>query len=118
MLDEAAAFFEEFVGFAGEADYYVSRDGTVRYDLTDFSDIFCVVPRTILAMHLAQNAVTAGLQWNMRVLGDSRRVGDQGDQVVAPVHGLDRADANFFDAGVFEKRTHKLLKPLLRRGVA
>src|SRR5678816_239470 len=110
MLDKAAAFFKEFVSLAGKADHYVRADGSIRHRLMNLSDFVSVVPRAVLAMHLAQNAVTAGLQRSMSVLGDARRASYQRDQVVTPVHWLYGADANFFDARVFEERTDKLLK--------
>src|SRR5689334_20263971 len=80
VLDETAVFLKEFVGFTGESYHYVGADGRVWHGFMNLANLFRVVPRAIFAMHPAQNAVTAGLQRNMRVPGDSRRTSDQRDQ--------------------------------------
>src|SRR6266571_7968870 len=103
MFNKTAAFLEELIGLAGEADHYVGADRGVGHGFMDLSDLFRIMPGAVLAMHPPENAVTAGLQRNMRVLGDSRRVGAQRDQVVAPIHRFNRADADFFYAGILQQ---------------
>src|SRR4029077_9495149 len=72
MFDKAAAFLKELIGLSGEADHYIGADRRMGHGFMDFSDLLRVMPRAVLAMHPPQNAVTAGLQWHMRVLGNSR----------------------------------------------
>ena len=71
------------------------------------------MPGPILAVHAAQNLVAAGLQGNVRVLGDARRRCHQPDQLVGPVHGLDRADAQLLQRSAVEDRAHQILKFIL-----
>src|SRR5262249_27415600 len=117
-LDEAAAFFEKLAGLAWEADHYVGADGGVGHRFANLADLLHVMPGPVAAMHGAQDAVAAGLQRHMGVLGDARRTGYQRDQVVGPVHGLDRANADFLEVSVREQRQQQLLKALLGLEVA
>src|ERR1043165_1443312 len=118
VLDEAAALFKEFIGLAGKADHNISANRSIGHGFMDLSDLLGVMPWAVLAMHPPENAVAAGLQWHMRVPGDAPRSGDQRDQLIAPVHGFDRADADFFYARMLQQRADKLFKTLLWLEVA
>src|ERR1041385_5535707 len=117
-LDKAAAFLKKLIGLAGKANHDVCADCSFRHGFMDLSDLLRIMPWAILAMHAAQNTVATGLQRNMRVLSDARRARDQGDQVVAPVHRFDGADAYLLNVCVLEQFTDKLLEVLLRLEVA
>src|SRR6202049_2133854 len=58
-------------------------------------DLFTVMPRPILAMHAPQHGIASGLHRHVRMLGNPPRSRHQPDQVIAPIHGLDRTDPQF-----------------------
>src|SRR5579871_3024234 len=103
-LDEAAAFFKQLVGFTGKTCHYVSANCSLWHGFMYLSDLLGVVPWPVFAVHPPQNMVTAGLQRNMSMLGDPWRLCHQSNKIIAPVHGLNRADADFFNAGMLQKR--------------
>src|SRR3954452_24114261 len=98
--NEPARFFKQFVVLTRETNHRVGTDGGVRQKFTNLFNFFRVVPRTIFAMHLAQDAVTARLQWHVRMLSDARRRSHQTDQVVGPIHRFDRTQPQFLDRDV------------------
>src|SRR5258708_37506356 len=99
--------------FAGESDHCVGADCGVGHGFAYLSNFLRIVPWPILAMHGAKNMVTAGLQRQMRVLGDSGGSRHQRDQLISPVHRLDRAATDFLNVCMAEQSAHKLLKPHL-----
>ncbi len=71
-LDQRARLLEVVICFAGEANHDIGANGRVGHGAADALDAIGVMPRAILAVHAAQNAVAAGLHRHMRVLGDAR----------------------------------------------
>src|SRR5260370_33024301 len=69
-------------------------------------------------MKATENLIVAGLQRHMRMFGNPRRGCDHRDQLVSPVHGLDRADANLLDTGLIEQHAQKVDEALLGLKVA
>src|ERR1700688_3716585 len=82
VFDEAAGGFEFGVGLTGESGHDVGADGGDGHGGVNFFDLLAIVPGTIFAVHAAKHGVTAGLQRDVRVLGDARRGGDEGDEIV------------------------------------
>ena len=83
--------------FAGEAGDDVGADGGVREVFADELDAAGVVLGAIPAMHGGEDAVGAGLQRHVEVLGDALRGSKQRDQILRDVERLDRADAQALD---------------------
>src|SRR5229473_1563789 len=101
-LDEGHGCGVVIFGFAGEAGDYVGADGSVGEEDVDEFDAASVVFRAIPAVHGGQDAVGAGLQRHVEVLGDTIGGGEEIDQVSRDVKGLDGADAEAFDGGFVE----------------
>ncbi len=82
------------------------------------ADAILVMPGAVAAMHAAQHAVTAALQGDMSVARDARRGLHEGDEFVAPVHGLHAADAEQWRGGLLEDGAEKIGEAqALNRGI-
>jgi len=97
-------------GFAGEAGDDVGTDGGVGEAVVDEFDAASVVFRAIPAVHGGQDAVGAGLQRHVEVLGDTIGGGEEIDQVSRDVKGLDGADAEAFDGGFVEDAAEEVFE--------
>src|SRR5260370_8101866 len=68
-------------------------------------------------MHHAQSAVAAGLQRQMRMARNAAMRGHHVNELAVPIHGHDRADANFFNRSVLQDAVQQLFKITLRSQV-
>lgn len=94
-------------GFAGEAGDDVGADGGMREAFADELDAAGVVLGAVPAVHGSEDAVGAGLQRHVEVLGDAIDPGEEFDEILGDVEGLDRADAETFDGGFVENAAEK-----------
>ncbi len=101
-------FFEERVGFAGEADHHVGADGRVGHETASGFHSVGIMPRSILAVHAAEDCVGAGLQWGVDVFRDAGIFGHQVKQVVCEIHRLDRAEPDPLDFGFVEEAEEEI----------
>jgi len=113
VFDEAAGGFEFGVGLTGESGHDVGADGGDGHGGVNFFDLLAIVPGTIFAVHAAKHGVTAGLQRDVRVLGDARRGGDEGDEIVGPIHRFDGRDAKLFQSSFGENGANEGLESLV-----
>ena len=88
-FNERTCLLEFLVALAGKSDHNIGTNRGIGHGAAYALDSVCVMPRAILAMHAAQDSVAAGLQWNVRVLGDAWRRRDQFNQFDGPIHRLD-----------------------------
>src|SRR6266850_2938113 len=114
-FNKGAAFFEKFISFAREANHNVSPDGGIGHGGSSLVNSFRIVPGAILAMHPAQDPITARLQRGVYVFGNTRRSLHEFDERVAPVHRFHRAEAQFLQPGLLEDSPHQLLEAVLTR---
>src|SRR2546427_769502 len=62
-------------------------------------------------MHAAQDAVAAGLQRRMHVVGYARGFGHEAKKVVGEIHGFDRAEPEALEFGLRERpRTNGMMQ--------
>jgi hypothetical protein len=97
-------------GFAGEAGDDVGADGGVGEALVDEFDAAGVVLGAIPAVHGGENAVRGGLQRHVEVLGDAIGPGEEIDEVLGDVEGLDGTDAKPLDGSFVEDAAEKVFK--------
>jgi len=97
-------------GFAGEAGDDVGADGGVRETVMNEFDAAGVVLGAIPAVHGGENAVGGGLQGHVEVLGHAVGPGEEIDEVLGNVEGLDGADAEALDGGFTEDAAEKIFK--------
>jgi hypothetical protein len=101
--EEGTGFFEFGVGFAGKASHDIGAEGERGAGGAQESfDFFGVVPGAVAAVHTAEHGVGTGLERQMDVAGHARggaELGEQGDEVRVPVHGLDGAKAETGQSG-------------------
>ena len=97
--DEAPRLLELTLRLAGEADHHVGPDAGAGHQRTGFFKASRVVSRTVAPAHRLQNRVRARLQRDVDVLGDALLPGHQSEQVVGPVHRLDRAEPKLDGVG-------------------
>ena len=105
-------------GFAGEAGDDVGADGGVGEALADELDAAGVVLGAVPAVHGGEDAVGAGLQRHVEVLGDAIGPGEEFDEILSDVEGLDGADAKTFDRGFVEDAAEERFEFDARRKVA
>lgn len=89
-------------GFAGEAGDDVGANGGVGEAFMDEFDAAGVMLGAIPAVHGGENAVGSRLQWHVEMLGDAIGRGEEVDEVLGDVEGLDGADAETLDGGFAE----------------
>ena len=88
----------------GEADDHVRRQVELSRQLLESRQERA---RRVPAAHRAQNAVVAGLERNVEMLRDGRRLAERGDEPVAHVVDLDRAEPEALQAWGFAGRSHE-----------
>ena len=88
--------------FAGEAGDDVGADGGVGKAFADELDAAGVVLGAVPAVHGGEDAVGAGLQRHVEMLGDAIGPGEEFDEVLGDVERLDGADAETFDGSFVE----------------
>src|SRR5882672_6945055 len=86
-------------GLAGEAGDDVGASGGVGKALADELDAPGVVFSAVPAVHGGEDAVGAGLQRQVEMLGDAIGPGEEFDEILGDVQRLDGADAETFDGG-------------------
>ncbi len=94
-------------GLAGEAGDDVGTDGGVGKAFADEFDPAGVVLSAVPAVHGGEDAVGAGLQRHVEMLGDAMRGGEEFDEILGDVQRLDGADAETFDGGFVEDAAEK-----------
>src|SRR2546422_9067314 len=109
-LDEGERGCMVSFGFAREAGDDVGADGGLRETVVDEFDAAGVVLGTIPAMHGGEDAVGGGLQGHVEVLGDAVGGGEEIDEVLGDVEGLDGADAEAFDGGFAEDAAEEVFE--------
>jgi len=109
-LDEGERGDVVVFSFAGEAGDDVGADGGVGETFVDEFDAACVVRGAIPAVHGGEHAVGRGLQGHVEVLGDAIGRGEEFDEVVGDVEGLDGADAETFDGGLIEDASEEVFE--------
>src|SRR3989449_935835 len=97
-------------GFAREAGDDVGADGGLRGTVVDECDAAGVVLGTIRAMHGGEDAVGGGLQGHVEVLGDAVGGGEEIDEVLGDVEGLDGADAEALDGCFAEDAAEEIFE--------
>ncbi len=117
--EEAEGLGELAIGLAGEAGHDVGSEGERGTGgAEERFDLLRVVPGAIAAVHAAEDGVGPGLEREMRVVGETttpatrtRRwgprllaaiLGEQRDEVVVPIHGLNGAEAEEREIGFVE----------------
>src|SRR5882724_11724099 len=96
--------------FAGEAGDDVGADGGVGKAFADELDAAGVVLGAVPAVHGGEDAVGAGLQRHVEMLGDAIGPGEEFDEVLGDVERLDGADAETFDGGFIEDASEEILE--------
>ncbi len=89
-------------GFAGEAGDDVGADGGVGEAVVDEVEAAGVVFGAIPAVHGGEDGVGGGLEGHVEVLGDAVGAGEEVDQILGDILGLDGADAEAFDGSFVE----------------
>ena len=107
-----------FAGFAGESDDDVSADGGVRQRFANEFDAAGVMRVAIPAMHGAKDAVGAALQRQMKMRRDARFGGDEIDEILRDVDGLDGAEAKAGERGFVDNLANKRVERNARREIA
>src|SRR5882724_9988375 len=90
----------------------------MREVLADELDAAGVVLGTVPAVHGGDDAVGAGLQRHVEVLGDAIAGGEEMDEIPGDVQWLDGADAETFDGGFVEDAAEKIFEIDAGRKVA
>ena len=90
------------VGLAGEAGDNVGADGGVRKLFVDEFDAAGVMFRAIPAVHSGEDAVGAGLQWHVKVLGEAARGSEKVDQVLGNILRFDGGEAQTVERSFVE----------------
>ena len=98
-LDEGEGGGVVGFGFAWEAGDYVGADGGVGQAVVDEFDAPGVVLSAVPAVHGGEDAVGGGLERHMEMLGDAVGAGEEFDEILGDIEGLDGADAEAFDWG-------------------
>ena len=98
-FDESEGGTVVVFGFAGEAGDDVCADGGVGEALVDELDAAGVMLGAIPAVHGGKDAVGAGLERHVEVLGDAIGPGEEFDEILGDVEGFDGADAEALDGG-------------------
>ena len=109
-LDECERGGVVVFGFAGETGDDVGADGGVREALVDEFDAAGVVFGAVPAVHGGEDAVRAGLQRHVEVLGDALRGSEEFDKISRNVERFDGADAQAFDSGFGEYAAQEILE--------
>ena len=110
-VDECPRMLELLVGLAGKSHHHIRADGRERHPAPDQGETALVVTDPVSPPHAAQHGVRPGLQRDMNMLRNPFGSSHQLDQVLAPVHGLDRAEADAADRGLDENLSQQLDKP-------
>ena len=110
VLNYATSFCEFRLGLAGKSHHDIRANRGVGNRAADSLNLLAIMPRTIPAAHPAEHRVAARLHGHVRMLRDSRRLGYQLDQRIAPIHRLDRGDAKVFKRSVVEDRLYQLFQ--------
>jgi len=97
-------------GLAGEAGDDVGADGGMREALADELDAAGVVLGAVPAVHGGEDAVGAGLQRHVEMLGDAIGGSEEFDEILGDVERLDGADAETFDGGFVEDAAEEIFK--------
>jgi len=97
-------------GFAGEAGDDVGADGGVREVLVDELDAAGIVFGAVPAMHGREDAVDAGLQRHVEMLGHAFSSGEEMDEIARDVKGLDGADAKTLDRCFIENAAEQIFE--------
>src|SRR5216684_1730333 len=95
-------------GFAWEAGDDVGADGGVGKTLADQLEAAGVVLGAIPAVHGGEDAVGAGLQRHVEMLGDAIIGGKEVDEIAGNVKRLDGAEAEALDGGVIEDAAQQI----------
>src|SRR2546422_2718134 len=109
-LDEGERGCMVSFGFAREAGDDVGADGGLRETVVDEFDAAGGVLRTIPAMHGGGDAAGGGLQGHVGVLGDAVGGGEEIDEVLGDVEGLDGADAEALDGCFAEDAAEEIFE--------
>ena len=97
-------------GFAWEAGDDVGADGGVGKALADELEAAGVVLGAVPAVHGGEDAVGAGLQRHVKVLGDAIAGGEEFDEILRDVQRLDGADAETFDRCFVKDAAEEILE--------
>ncbi len=97
-------------GFAGKTADDVGADGGVGEMFANELDAAGVMFGAIPAVHGGEDAVGAGLQGHVKVLGNAPRGCKERDEILRDVERLDRAYAKPGDIGFVEDVSEKLLE--------
>ena len=97
-------------GFAGKAGDDVGADGRVREALADEFDAAGVVLGAVPAVHRGEDAIGAGLQGHVEVLGDAIGRSEETDEIFCNVERFDGADAEAFDGCFLEDAAEEVFE--------
>jgi hypothetical protein len=107
-LDEGESGGVIGFGFARKAGDDVSADGGVRKLLANELEAASVMFSAIPAMHGGEDAVRAGLQGHVEVLGEAMGGGEERDEVASDVERLDGTDTETLDGSFVEDFLQKI----------
>ncbi len=107
-FDEIEGGGEFSIGFTGEADHDVGAEGGIGHELVGEPDAFGIVAGAVLAVHAAENGVTAGLEWGVNVAGDAGVGGHEFEQGGREVHGLNAGKADEGDRSFLEQAAEQV----------
>ena len=93
LLDEVEPLLEVLFRLTGEADDDVRRDGNARHFLLDVLDEACELRRVVMAVHVLEHLVGAGLQRQVEVRAEALVCTDQSEELRRELDGLERAEA-------------------------
>src|SRR5206468_996273 len=90
----------------------------MREVLADELDAAGVVLGTVPAVHGGEDAIGAGLQRHVEVLGDAIAGGEEMDEIPSDIQRLDGTDAETFDGGFVEDAAEEIFEIDTGREVA
>ena len=99
FLDQLQRCLKILLGFAGEAHDNVAGEGHAGDLFPRVADQFLILPDIVMAVHLLQQSVAAGLHRQVDVLAQVRLCGDGVDQLMAGILGVAGHKADLVIAG-------------------
>lgn len=108
LIDEGERGGVVGFGFAGESGDDVGTNGGVGEAIVDELDAAGVVAGAIPAMHGSEDAIRAGLEGHVKVLGDARIGGEEVDEILRDIERFDGADAEALDGGFVEDAAEEI----------
>lgn len=117
-LDEVECGLVVGMGFAGEAGDHVGADGGVGKLLADEFDAAGVMLRAVTAVHGGEDAVRAGLQRHVEMLGEAIGGSEKSDEIPGDILRLNGGKAEAREVGFAKNEMEKRQEICARREIA